>query len=113
MTRIYTDDNGVYANAYTTLADGTNVEGHVYYTSYGKDSQLIGFQRGPVKEVGVNGVTNEHLLAVLKHRITYLDGQFPSEYNKQALHHITEALKALEARTADRQKRGVEGTHAR
>ena len=113
MTRIYTDDNGVYTNAFVTLADGTDVEGHVYYTTYGKDSQLVSFQHGPVGKVGVNGITNEHLLAILKHRLNYLNKQVPSPYNDEALYHVTKALAILETRTADRKRRQVEGTNVR
>lgn len=112
MTRIYTDDNGVYTNAIVAQGE-SNVEGHVYYTTYGKDSQLVSFQHGPVKQVGVNGVTNESLLAILKHRLNYLNKQVHSHYNDEALYHVTKALAILEQRTADRKKRNVEGTHVR
>lgn len=111
MTRIYTDDNGVYTNAIVAQGE-SNVEGHVYYTTYGKDSQLVSFQRGPVNGKP-NGVTNENLLAILKHRLNYLNKQVQSEYNDKALFHITMALAALEQRTADRKKRNVEGTYVR
>lgn len=69
------------------------------------------FQDGPAAE-GVNGLTNEALLKVLIHRTKILDSQFPSEHNKQAIAALESALAALNARTADRQARGVEGLNA-
>ncbi len=69
------------------------------------------FQDGPIKEAGVNGIQNEPVIAILIDRLKYLDGLFPSEYNKAAIHHLQSALDSLEARTKDRQNRGVEGTN--
>lgn len=110
MTRIYTDDNGVYTNAIVAQGE-VNVEGRVYYTTYGKDSQLISFQHGSADKP--NGVTNEHMLAILKHRLNYLNKLVPSPYNDEALYHVTKALAILETRTADRKRRQVEGTNVR
>jgi hypothetical protein len=70
----------------------------------------IRFQKGPIKEVGVNGLTHEVLLSIVKHRLEcFQRGPFPSEWNEKALQHVTAALTALKARTLDRQERGVEG----
>lgn len=68
------------------------------------------FQRGPHQETGVNGYTNEMLLAVLIHRTEILDGMCPSEFNTSALEHMRSALQAFQARTADRLDRQIEGT---
>ena len=57
-----------------------------------------------------NGTTNEAVLEVLIHRIKVLNEKMPSEHNGQAIAHLEEALAALNARTADRTDRGVEGT---
>lgn len=70
------------------------------------------FQDGPTVSEGVNGLTNEALLNVLIHRTKILDSQFPSEHNKQAIAALESALAALNARTADRLARGVEGLNA-
>jgi hypothetical protein len=71
----------------------------------------IGFQKGPIKEVGVNGVTQEALLAIVAHRLEcFQAGPFACEENAQALEHVNAALAVLKARTLARQKRGVEGT---
>lgn len=109
--RIHTDHNGVAVNAIHTLADGTDVEGHQYQILAGASSQTLDFQRGPVKEAGVNGATNEALLAILVHRLQYLNGKFPCRENSLAITKLQEAQMWLNARTADRQARGVEGTN--
>jgi hypothetical protein len=72
------------------------------------------FQHGPIPEVGHNGVTIEHLLAICGHRLTELQsGKFASEYNARALEHIQGALASLNQRTLDRMARQVEGTYAK
>lgn len=109
--RIYTDHNGVAVNAISALADGTQVEGHRYDILAGSNTSTVLFQNGPVKEVGVNGVTNEALLAVLIHRTKFLDAKFPCDENKRAIQHLEEALVNLEVRTARRIARGVEGVN--
>lgn len=113
MTRIHTDHNGVYVNAISGMSDGQNVEGHVYdiHPGAGPCTRLV-FQLGPIKEAGVNGITNEALLAVLNHRLKYLNTKFPCAENQRAINHLELAQQALESRTKDRLARGVEGTHA-
>lgn len=111
MTRIYTDDNGVYANAFVTEADGTDVKGHKYYIQSGIYGTLIDFQHGPVKEVGVNGMTSEALLAVLIHRTEVLNSRFPCEENELAIESMKGALALFNLRTERRKARGVADTH--
>lgn len=108
--RIHTDPNGVYVNAIHSVND-TNTEGHKYQIGHGSSMTYIDFQNGPVKEVGVNGATNESLLAILIDRINYLNSQFGCEENEFALRHLKEALAHLEARTFRRIQRGVEGVN--
>ena len=112
MTRIHTDHNGVYVNAISGMSDGTNVEGHVYDVHAGRYSLRLSFQLGPIKEAGVNGLTNEALIAVLTHRMKVLNSKFPCAENQRAINHLELAAQALESRTKDRIARGVEGTHA-
>lgn len=70
------------------------------------------FQSGPIKEVGVNGITNEVLLAILIDRLSaFQRGPFACEENKIALSACTDALNILHERTQKRIQRGVEGTH--
>lgn len=74
----------------------------------------IAFQDGPIKEVGVNGVTHEALLAILIDRMrSFQAGPYSSRGNAIALTHMEEALMWLQQRTRERIKRGVEGTHAK
>ena len=109
--RIHTDHNGVAVNAISRLADGTDVEGHVYQVLAGSKSSQIDFQFGPVLANGVNGLTNEALLAVLIHRTQFLNNKFHCEENDAAINHMKQALVNLEVRTARRMVRGVEGQH--
>lgn len=70
----------------------------------------IFFQNGPIKEAGVNGITQEVLLAIVIDRLrSFQNGPFPSEANALALNHCEEALNYLQARTRERLARGVEG----
>lgn len=70
------------------------------------------FQNGPIKEVGVNGVTHEALLAILIDRLrSFQAGPYSNRANAIALTHLEEALMWLQQRTRERIKRGVEGTH--
>ena len=70
----------------------------------------ISFQNGPIKEYGVNGVTQETLLAVVIDRLrNFQAGPFACAANAMALHHIEAALELLQQRTKDRIARGVEG----
>lgn len=70
----------------------------------------VRFQDGPIQEVGVNGVQQEHLLAVVIDRLRdFQAGPFAGRYNDKALGHCEEALMWLQRRTVDRIRRGVEG----
>lgn len=72
----------------------------------------IDFQHGPIKEVGVNGLTNEVLLAIVKHRLEgFQSGPFACSENQGALESVNNALTILESRTKAREARGVEGTN--
>ncbi len=71
----------------------------------------INFQNGPIAEVGVNGISNEALLAVVEDRLFgFSNGPFNCRENLVALSHVREAMAALLSRTKDRTARGVEGT---
>ncbi|MCY3739919.1 MAG: ABC transporter ATPase [Candidatus Poribacteria bacterium] len=70
----------------------------------------VQFQNGAILENGVNGLTNEVLLAIVGHRLEcFQDGPFPSDFNAAALHGVDLAKLVLEMRTQDRKDRGVEG----
>ena len=72
------------------------------------------FQNGPIAEVGVNGVTQEALLAIVADRLRLFQaGAYANEYNATALAHVEAAQASLLARTRERMGRAVEGTHAK
>lgn len=57
------------------------------------------------------GTTIEEMLRVSIERLSYLNQKFPCRENSLALTKMQEAVMWLNARTADRQARGVEGKH--
>ena len=90
----------------------TNPVGEVDSSLKNETVLKIFFQNGPIKEVGVNGITQEALLAIVIDRLkSFQAGPFASEYNERSLHHCRLALNEVHARTRERIKRGVEGTH--
>lgn len=81
-----------------------------YAVSYFRE--VILFQNGPIKEAGVNGITQEALLAIVIDRLrSFQRGPYPSDSNQKALDHAMLSLSFLQDRTRERIKRGVEGTH--
>jgi len=72
--------------------------------------ERILFQNGPIPEVGVNGITQEALLAIVIDRLRcFQAGPYPHSLNEQALDCAVGALRCLQARTKERIQRGVEG----
>lgn len=71
----------------------------------------IMFQNGPIAECGVNGLTQEVLLAIVVDRLqSFQRGPFSCRENAVALTHLETAQLWLHKRTLDRMARGVEGT---
>ena len=103
---VYSDD---------ALVGTCEVPGHQYEIVEAADHNLVlgslSFQNGPIKEGSINGIQNEPVIAILIDRLRFLDTAFPSDFNKNAIMHLEEALKSLQARTANRISRGVEGTN--
>lgn len=98
-------------------AGGAN---HVYQVRgyHAKDADetavVIRFQNGPIAEVGVNGLTQEVLLAIVADRLrSFQSDPFACRENALALTKIEEAQHWLQQRTLARMRRGVEGTHAK
>lgn len=78
----------------------------------GRQFQIV-FQNGPINENGVNGITQEVLLAIVADRLrSFQAGKFACRENALALTKIEEAMQWLHSRTRARMNRGVEGTHA-
>lgn len=76
------------------------------------ESVMIYFQNGPTNEAGINGLTQEVLLAIVADRLrSFQAGQFACRENALALTKIEEAQHWLHSRTLARMQRGVEGTH--
>jgi hypothetical protein len=76
------------------------------------DELTLLFQRGPIAEVGVNGVTNEAVITILIDRLEgFQTGPFACDENEDALMHLRLARAAMFKRTKARMERGVEGTH--
>jgi hypothetical protein len=72
---------------------------------------IVVFQNGPIAENGVNGITQEALLAIVADRLrSFQGGEYACKPNEQALTHVEEALHWLQQRTISRMRRGVEGT---
>jgi len=109
---IYIDANGVTVNAVTETHDTTETKGHLYRVLAGLELIDVKFQNGPVKVAGVNGLTNEALLAILIHRTKHLQEKFPCRHNAIAITSMEQALMWFEERTRDRTSRGVEGANA-
>jgi hypothetical protein len=74
----------------------------------------VNFQNGPIKEVGVNGITQEALIAICMDRLrSFQKGPFACDDNQIALDHLRLALRTLQNRTRARIARGVEGTNTK
>ena len=72
----------------------------------------VQFQKGPIKEAGVNGVMNEDLIAIVIDRMRgFQSGDYACRDNALALTKLEEALMWLRNRTSEREARGVEGTN--
>jgi hypothetical protein len=75
---------------------------------------VILFQNGPIKEFGVNGLTQEAMAAIIIDRLrSFQAGPFSGDYNERALTCFEEGLAWLQKRTKDRIARGIEGTHTK
>lgn len=86
---------------------------HLYEIEYHPAGPVvrIPFQNGPVGEAGINGITNEALLAVVIDRLRgFQSWQYACRENALALTNLEQAMHWLHHRTRDRVARGVEGT---
>lgn len=107
-------ENEILDEKYTQVYQ--DIENLHHYAVFPVDSNTpllnVEFQRGPIKEAGLNGVMDEDLIAMV---IDRLQGFQKTEYivkeNAMAITKLEEALLWLRKRTMEREKRGVEGTH--
>jgi hypothetical protein len=86
---------------------------HVYTLRIGESFEnIIKFQNGPLQEAGLNGISDEALIAIVIDRLEGFNAdKFRCRENSLAITKLEEALLWLQKRTRDRQRRGVEGTH--
>ena len=108
---VHFENHGV--NGFLTVADSP--ENNYIICIQGKpgtqtDFRVLPFQSGALDEVGVVGITNETLLAILLHRTRILDSKVPSLENKMAIEHLEQTKALFEERTRQRQQRGIVGT---
>lgn len=104
---------------YTTVFAADEKEFNANYHYHVVDSSdhaaMIGevkFQKGPIKEAGVNGVMNEDLIAMVIDRLnSFQESDYKCRENAIAITKLEEALLWLRKRTMDRERRNVEGTH--
>lgn len=97
---------------------GSGGANHYYLISHpapGREHESVGhdifFQNGPIKEAGVNGISQEALLAIVQDRLeSFQAGPFATPDNAEALTHVHMAIEILHRRTKERMARGVEGT---
>jgi hypothetical protein len=82
---------------------------HHIVIDHGENIISFKIQNGPIKEVGVNGCQVDTLIHAARHIIEGLNKKFPCGLNKHALRNLGQALAWLDARKADRERRGVEG----
>ena len=111
-----TDEPGAGGANHRYIVSGYDAKHNASFTlgAIGDRTQreiTILFQNGPIAESGVNGVTQEVLLAIIIDRLqSFQKGPFASRENALALTKLEEAKHWLFARTLDRMMRSVEGT---
>jgi hypothetical protein len=109
-----TDEPGSGGANHRYEITGFDTEGNLSATQNGYRSrfsrEIVLFQNGPIKEAGVNGITQEVLLAIVIDRLrSFQAGPFACYANAEALSHCEVALDFLQERTCERLARGVEG----
>jgi hypothetical protein len=79
------------------------------YVRHDVNSVSFTIQKGPVKEADVNGCQVDTMIETAKIMLEGLNKNFPCRENAMAITKLDECLMWLAKRTADREKRGVEG----
>lgn len=83
--------------------------GNDMYCKVEGNKVIFWIQDGPIKEHRVNGLQATDILKFTQHLFESLNAAFPCRENALTITKIEEALHWQTARTADRDKRGVEG----
>jgi|SRR6185503_1266182 len=112
---IVSGDQAVQLKIHVLDEPGAGGANHWYEIADNRGTMAkIVFQNGPIKEAGVNGITQEALLAIVIDRLrSFQAGEFSCRENAIALTHCEDALSWLQKRTIARIKRGVEGTNVK
>jgi hydrogenase maturation factor len=107
------DEPGAGGANHLYSVTGFNTDTNASYEPIVPEASVqILFQNGPIGEVGINGVTQEVLLAIVLDRLkSFQAGQYSCRENALAMTKIEEGLHWLQQRTLARMRRGVEGTH--
>ena len=105
-----------FESGYTAAAGPRCIDpAHRYRLSGDQVLQFLKKERDPATgafELTRAGTTNEELIEVLLDRLRTINTQVPCRENSLAITKLEEAAHWLEARTRNRQARGVEGTPA-
>lgn len=112
LTICVTDEKGAGGANHRYEITGYDTESNPSKTTdFGAGKVTILFQNGPIAESGVNGITQEVLLAILVDRLqSFQSGPYACRENALALTKLEEAQMWLQQRTRGRMARGVEET---
>lgn len=99
------------SSAHFNDANGNPAGGTTFGTGF-----AIGWQNGPLgrgeDRLAQNGAFVEDIIAAALNRLCYYQGsKFICVENEVAIQHLQAALRSLDERTNNREKRAVEGTH--
>lgn len=83
------------------------------FIAFAPEGMSVVLQRGAVKELGVNGAQIDDVLTVCLSFLRGVNTKVPCRENSVAITKLEECLMWLGARTADRERRGVEGESER
>lgn len=103
--------NKIVSNQFSD-AHGNPAGGSTYGNGFAISWQNGPLGRGPDR-LDPNGAFVEDVIQAAISRLKfYQESRFAHKSNAEAIHHLSEALDWLERRTAEREERAVEGTHA-
>lgn len=81
------------------------------YVRHDVNSISFNIQRGPIKEVGLNGCQLVTLIQAALVMLEKLNEKFPCVENQETIDHLEEAINWQNLRTKNREARCVEGTN--
>jgi hypothetical protein len=91
------------------LLDAAKAVNKPKYIKIEGNKVIFWIQDGPIKEFGANGVQATDMLEYVKELFVSLNAAYPCRENALTITKIEEAVHWQNARTADREKRDVEG----